>query len=68
MSKPASPSMPTRRQIAEAVEAVRELFPNARIAKVGPDGVEFAYPDVGESHDPVEGWLRKHGQGPLEGH
>ncbi|MBN9890089.1 hypothetical protein [Salipiger abyssi] len=43
MAKTAAPSMPTPRQIADALEAVRALNPGARIVAVGPDGVKFDY-------------------------
>lgn len=45
MSRTASPSMPTERQIAQAFKVVTTLHPNARIARVGPEGVSFEYPD-----------------------
>lgn len=45
MSKPAAPSMPTKRQVHEAHKAVTAVCPSARIKSVGPDGVEFDYPD-----------------------
>lgn len=47
MSRPSAPSMPTERQIQEAHKAVVSLFPAARIARVGPEGVVFEYPDTG---------------------
>jgi hypothetical protein len=50
MSKPAAPSMPTPRQIAEAFEAVKALHPGARIKSVGPEGVAFDYPDAATLH------------------
>lgn len=37
--------MPTERQIQEAHKAVATLHPGARIARVGPEGVTFEYPD-----------------------
>ncbi|APZ51255.1 hypothetical protein [Salipiger abyssi] len=43
MAKTAAPSMPTPRQIADALDAVRALNPGARIVSVGPDGVKFDY-------------------------
>jgi hypothetical protein len=46
MSRPAAPSMPTERQIKEAHEIVASLFPGARIKRVGPDGIEYDYPDT----------------------
>ena len=45
MSKPAAPSMPTERQIKEAHAIAASLNPGARVARVGPDGVTFDYPD-----------------------
>ena len=47
----AAPSMPTPRQIRAAWEAVKALHPDARIARVGPEGVEFVYPDASASGD-----------------
>ena len=44
MAKPSVPSMPTQRQIDEAVACVRRHCPDARILRVGPDGVQFDYP------------------------
>lgn len=38
--------MPTERQIQEAHKAVASLYPGARIARVGPEGVTFEYPDT----------------------
>ncbi len=45
MSKPIAPSMPTPRQIREALGVIRETFPDAKVKRVGPDGIEFAYGD-----------------------
>ncbi|RWR14305.1 hypothetical protein [Paenirhodobacter populi] len=45
MSRPSAPSMPTERQIQEALKAVASLYPGVRIARVGPEGVTFEYPD-----------------------
>lgn len=45
MSKPAAPSMPTKHQIEVAHNAVKALYPTARIKVVGPEGVQFDYPD-----------------------
>lgn len=49
MTRPAAPSMPTERQIKDALAAVRELCPDARIKSVGPDGVTFEYPSGKEA-------------------
>jgi len=46
MARPSAPSMPTERQIQEAHKAVASLYPGARIARVGPEGVTFEYPDT----------------------
>ena len=43
--------MPTAKQIREAVEEARKYCPGAQIKRVGPDGVEFVYPDVSISDD-----------------
>lgn len=56
MSRPGAPQMPTARQIADAYEAVRRIFPDARIAGVGPDGVRFTY---GEDTPPAPQWQGK---------
>lgn len=45
MSRPSAPSMPTERQVQETHKVVTALYPSARIKSVGPDGVEFEYPD-----------------------
>ena len=45
MSRPSAPQMPTERQIQEAHKTVATLHPGARIARVGPEGVTFEYPD-----------------------
>lgn len=45
MSRRAAPSMPTQRQIHDALKAVTILHPGARIARVGPEGVTFEYPE-----------------------
>ena len=37
--------MPTERQVQETHKIVTALYPSARIKSVGPDGVEFEYPD-----------------------
>lgn len=46
MPRPSAPSMPTARQIQEAHETVCALYPAARIARVGPEGVTFDYPEA----------------------
>ncbi len=51
MGKPAAPSMPTKHQIEEVHNAVKALHPTARIKGVGPDGVQFDYPDHASSND-----------------
>ena len=53
MSRPVAPSMPTARQIADALKAVKELHPGARIKSVGPSGVVF---DYSETKAPVDEW------------
>lgn len=55
MPSPRSPSMPTKRQIAEAFKAARELCPGVRIKGVGPEGVTFDYPDRGDGGSEWEG-------------
>lgn len=39
-----SPTLPTPAKVREHVDLVRELFPGARVKRIGPDGVEFDYP------------------------
>lgn len=46
MPRPTAPSMPTPHQIQEAQKAVADLYPGARIVRVGPEGVTFEYPDT----------------------
>lgn len=53
VSRPSAPSMPTERQIQEAHKAVAAICPSARIFRVGPEGVEFEYPDGSTS---TSGW------------
>lgn len=55
MARPRSPSMPTQAQIEQAFAVVRALHPEARIKKVGPDGVEFDYPPAPERQERA-GW------------
>jgi hypothetical protein len=38
--------MPTETQIREAHKVVVTLSPGARIARVGPEGIVFDYPDT----------------------
>lgn len=45
MARPSAPSMPTERQIRDAAKAVATASPGARIARVGPEGVSFEYPE-----------------------
>ena len=40
-----APSLPTPKQIETVYAAVRAVHPNARIARVGPEGITFDYPD-----------------------
>lgn len=47
MPRTAAPSMPTERQIRDALKAVALVHPDARIARVGPEGVTFEYPGNG---------------------
>ena len=46
MARPAAPSLPTPDQIRKAYEVVAKLHPGARIERVGPKGITFAYPDT----------------------
>jgi hypothetical protein len=41
-----APSLPTPKQIRDVHEIIAELYPGARIAKVGPEGITFIYPDA----------------------
>lgn len=45
MPRPSAPSMPTKHQISEVHRIVTELHPDARIVRVGPEGVTWGYPD-----------------------
>lgn len=56
MSRPAAPSMPTERQIQDAHKVVAAINPGARIARVGPEGVTFDYP---EGRKPSGNWDHK---------
>lgn len=55
MPRPSAPSMPTERQVADAHKAVTALHPNARIKSVGPDGVQFDYPDQADAGSEWQG-------------
>lgn len=55
MSRPSAPSMPTENQIKEVHKVVAALSPGARIARVGPEGVAFEYPDTAQSSDQYSG-------------
>lgn len=48
MARTPAPQMPTPKQIEDAHAAVCRLHPGARIVRVGPNGVEFEYPDRGK--------------------
>ncbi|MGM0584266.1 MAG: hypothetical protein ACQEUZ_06415 [Pseudomonadota bacterium] len=51
-----SPAVPTPKAIRDAFKAVRELCPGARIARVGPQGVEFVYPDADSPAQETDPW------------
>lgn len=55
MSKPSAPSMPTARQIEDAYKAVASVHRGARIARVGPEGITFEYPDATTGHSDWQG-------------
>lgn len=57
MSRRPAPSLPTPDQIRKAFEAVAALSPGARIARVGPEGVTFEYPDASKGDGNV--WAGK---------
>lgn len=68
MPRAPAPQMPTPTQVRDAVNAVREMFPDARVVSIGPDGVRFDYPgDKVTPSDPVESWFAENGQGAREG-
>jgi hypothetical protein len=48
--------MPTKTQIEQALELARAIDPDVRIKRIGPDGVEFVYPDQAARQD---GWANK---------
>lgn len=56
MSRPSAPSMPTESQIQDVHKIVAELYPGARIVRVGPEGVSFDYPDTKAPAAPADGW------------
>lgn len=56
MARRAAPSMPTERQIQDAFRAVSLVHPGARIARVGPEGITFEYP---EGRKAAGNWDRK---------
>ncbi|ASM74125.1 hypothetical protein SULPSESMR1_03350 [Pseudosulfitobacter pseudonitzschiae] len=58
MSRPAAPSMPTPKQVREARDMVLSIDPNAKILRVGPDGVTFSY-DGGGPAGPMNSWEGK---------
>lgn len=43
MTRPVAPSLPTPHQVREIIRAVLQECPDARVARVGPAGVEFTY-------------------------
>lgn len=49
MPRPKSPSMPTEQQIKSVIASVCAQAPGARVRRVGPDGIQFAYPDESTS-------------------
>lgn len=55
MSRRAAPSMPTPNQIEEVQKVVVALYPAARIAGVGPNGVIFEYPDIAQPDSQYRG-------------
>ena len=55
MPRPSAPSMPTENQIKEAFKVVKALSPGARIARVGPEGVVFDYPDTAQPDSQYRG-------------
>lgn len=55
MARPSAPSMPTERQINDALKAVATLHPGARIVRVGPEGITFEHPESGRQADPWDG-------------
>lgn len=44
MPRTAATSIPTSRQIQETHKTVVSIHPDARISRVGPDGIVFEYP------------------------
>lgn len=55
MSRPAAPSMPTEKQVRDLYEIVASLHPGVKIARIGPDGIEFDYGSKGGSGE----WMDK---------
>lgn len=51
MARPSAPALPTKHQIRETFDVVSALHPGARISRVGPEGVEFTYPDATTNAD-----------------
>ena len=45
MPRQTAPALPTEKSIEMALQVVRKSFPNARIKRIGPEGVEFDYPN-----------------------
>ncbi len=59
MSRPSAPSMPTPKQVRDLSAIMTELNPDARIQRIGPDGVTYIYGDQIEvqqwSNEPFSG-------------
>ncbi|MBT8152721.1 hypothetical protein KMP13_02180 [Epibacterium ulvae] len=51
--------MPTDKQIRDANASVVELHPRARIKSVGPNGIEFEYPDPKDAANDNADWSGK---------
>ncbi len=43
MSRPVAPSLPTEKQVRDIYEIVSSFRADARIVRIGPDGVTFEY-------------------------
>lgn len=43
MSRTAAPAMPTEKQIRDLYQLVSTISPEAKISRIGPDGVTFDY-------------------------
>lgn len=52
MPTPRALSMPTEAQVKRALKIVQDIDPNARILRIGPEGVTFDYQDAGDSDEP----------------